>query len=151
MRRGARLSAAERGAWRGFLRVHAELVAELDAELVARHHLPLAHYEVLLALHDAPESRLRMAELAESVLLSRSGMTRLCDRLVRDGLVSRCAAPGDARGAYAVITDAGRERFLAARATHLAGVRRRFTDRFDDEELAILAGAWNRVLPGAAD
>ena len=133
------------------LRVHARLIAELDAELVARHDLPLVSYEVLLALHDAPEGRMRMAELAESVLLSRSGTTRLCDRLEREGLVGRCAAPGDARGSFAVISDLGRERFRAARATHLAGIRRRFTDRLTDAELTALAAVWERVAPGVAD
>jgi DNA-binding MarR family transcriptional regulator len=133
------------------LRVHARLLAELDAELEAEHGLALVSYEVLLALHDAPGGRLRMAELADSVLLSRSGTTRLCDRLVRDGLVGRCSAPDDARGSYAVISELGRERFAAARATHLAGIRRRFTGLLADEELTALAALWDRVAPGAAD
>ena len=132
------------------LRVHAELVGRLDAELTAQHGLPLTAYEVLLNLADAPGRRLRMAELAESVLLSRSGMTRLCDRLEREGLVVREAATGDARGAYAVITDEGLERFRAARRTHLEGVRRMFLEHFDDDELRLLAEHWNRVVPGAS-
>jgi DNA-binding MarR family transcriptional regulator len=145
-----RLSAPELAAWRGFLRVHAALIRELDADLEGRHGLPLTSYEVLLRLSGADGGRMRMAELAGSVLLSRSGLTRLCDRLVRQGLVEREAAPDDARGAYAVITPLGRERFRAAHATHLAGVRERFTDRLGPEDLERLAAVWERVLPGAA-
>ena len=132
------------------LRVHAELVRQLDAELMAQHRLPLTSYEVLLNLADAPGRRLRMAELADSVLLSRSGTTRLCDRLEREGLVVREAASGDARGAYAVITDDGLERFRTARRTHLEGVRRMFLERFEDDELRLLAELWDRVVPGAS-
>src|SRR5215212_5908909 len=81
------LSAAELGAWRGLLRVHTALVKALDAELAAAHNLPLSSYEVLITLESAPNRKRRMAELADSVLLSRSGMTRLVDRLERDGLL----------------------------------------------------------------
>ena len=120
------------------LRVHAAITRELDAELVAGHGLPLSAYEVLLFLADAPDGRLRMSELADGVLLSRSGLTRLVDRLVRDGLVRRERCEDDARGLYAVITPAGRELFSLARRTHLAGVRRLFLSRFDDRELDLL-------------
>jgi len=88
-KRGDELSPAELGAWRGFLRVHSALSRELDSELVAEHGLSLSSYEVLLFLAESPDGRMRMAELAESVLLSRSGLTRLADRLERDGLVTR--------------------------------------------------------------
>jgi DNA-binding MarR family transcriptional regulator len=144
------LSSEELGAWRGLLRVHAALIRELDAQLDARHGLPLTSYEVLLTLAGAPEGRMRMAELAGSALLSRSGLTRLCDRLVRDGLVERSAADDDGRGSYAVLTPHGRELFDAARKTHLAGVRERFTDHFSTEELERMGELWERVLPGAS-
>src|ERR687894_2078461 len=81
------LTGTELGAWRGLLRVHAALVRELDAELLAAHDLPLTSYDVLIYLRDAPGRRLRMAELADSVLLSRSGVTRLVDRLAPAGLI----------------------------------------------------------------
>jgi DNA-binding MarR family transcriptional regulator len=148
-RSATRLSAAELGAWRGMLRVHSAILRELDAELEARHGLTLSSYEVLLTLAGAEERRMRMAELAGSVLLSRSGLTRLCDRLVGLGLVRREPAPDDARGAYAVLTPRGREVFRAAHQTHLAGVRARFTDHFSEEELERLGAQWERVLPGA--
>ena len=92
---------------------------------------------------------MRMSEIADSVLLSRSGVTRLVDRLERDGLVERVPCEDDARGQYAVLTPRGRETFDAARATHLAGVRRRFLERFDADELRTLAAFWERLVPGA--
>jgi DNA-binding MarR family transcriptional regulator len=144
------LSTAELGAWRGLLRVHSALIRDLDGQLEREHDLPLSSYEVLLTLEASPQSRMRMSELADSVLLSRSGCTRLVDRLEREGLVTRGECSGDARGAYAVLTEAGRERFRAARMTHLEGVRARFTSRFSEEELARMATLWDRVLPGAA-
>ena len=149
-RSGSLLTPGALAGWRGMLRVHAGLIKELDAELMAEHGLSLSSYEVLLFLADSPEGHLRMSDLAASVLLSRSGLTRLVDRLERDGLVRRESCPSDLRGFNALITDAGRELLTAARRTHLAGVRERFLDRFSDDELLTLAGCWERVRPGAA-
>jgi DNA-binding MarR family transcriptional regulator len=143
------LTQGELASWRGFLRVHAALERELDAELIAAHGLALSSYEVLLTVADAPEERMRMSEIADSVLLSRSGVTRLVDRLERDRLVERMPCEDDARGQYAVLTTRGRETFDAARATHLAGVRRRFLERFAGDELRALATFWERLVPGA--
>jgi DNA-binding MarR family transcriptional regulator len=145
----AALEPVELAAWRGLLRVHASRVHELDAELRASHDLSLQEYEVLLVLALAPEGRMRMSDLAASVLLSQSGLTRLVDRLARAGSVKRTRCEADRRGLYAELTDAGRTRFEDARPTHLAGVRRTFLDRFDEAELGLLAGFWERVLPGA--
>jgi DNA-binding MarR family transcriptional regulator len=142
------LSKRELAAWRGFLRVHAALTRELDAELVAGHGLPLSSYEVLLTVADAPGERMRMSEIADSVLLSRSGVTRLVDRLERDGLVERIPCEDDARGQYAVLTPRGREAFDAARMTHLAGVRRRFLEQFEPDELQGMTAFWERLAPG---
>jgi DNA-binding MarR family transcriptional regulator len=126
-------------------------VRELDAELLAAHDLPLSSYDVLIYLRDAPGRRLRMAELADSVLLSRSGVTRLVDRLEREGLIVRDSCTSDGRGLYAVLTDAGEELLAKARPTHLEGVRERFLRHFSDDELRELARYWERVKPGAAD
>jgi DNA-binding MarR family transcriptional regulator len=144
------LTGTELGAWRGLLRVHAALVRELDAELDAAHGLPLSSYDVLIYLQTAPGKRLRMAELADSVLLSRSGVTRLVDRLEREGLIVRDTCTSDGRGLYAVLTDAGEAMLARARPTHLAGVRERFLKHFSEEELEQLARYWERVQPGAA-
>ena len=145
------LAPQELAAWRGLLRVHSALVKALDAELLAEHDLPLTSYEVLINLQAAPGHRRRMAELAEGVLLSRSGMTRLVDRLERDGLLERDACTEDGRGMFAVLTGKGEELLSRARRTHLDGVRERFLQHFDDADLERLAEGWNRVLPGAAD
>ena len=145
------LAPEELGAWRGLLRVHSALVKALDAELLAAHALPLTSYEVLINLQAAPGRRRRMAELADGVLLSRSGLTRLVDRLERDGLLERDACTDDGRGTYAVLTDKGQALLAEARRTHLDGVRERFLRHFEENELRTLAGLWERVLPGAAD
>ena len=127
------------------LRAHAELVKALDAELMREHDLPLSSYEVLLFLNESDEGRMRMSELADSVLLSRSGLTRLVDRLERDGLLTRERCESDARGLFAEITDEGRSTFAAARSTHLDGVRRLFLDRFTRDELRALGGLWQKL------
>jgi DNA-binding MarR family transcriptional regulator len=144
------LDTRELRAWRGMLRAHAALTKALDADLDAEHGLPLSSYEVLLYLNDAPGGRMRMRDLASSVILSRSGLTRLADRLEREGLICRESCPSDARGSYAVLTPAGVEKLAAARATHLAGVRSLFLQHFTDDELDALGDAWERVIPGAA-
>jgi DNA-binding MarR family transcriptional regulator len=144
------LTREELGAWRGLLRVHAAMTKALDAELVREHGLPLSSYEVLLFLADAPDGRLRMSDLADGVLLSRSGLTRLVDRMEREGLLRRERCEDDARGYNALITDKGRELFADARRTHLDGVRKRFLSRLSREELRTLARLWEKVAPGAA-
>lgn len=140
----------ELAAWRGFLRVHAALTRELDAELSEAHHLPLSSYEVLLHLVHASEGRMRMSELAASVLLSRSGLSRLVDRLERAGLLERVQCEDDARGCFAAITASGRRAFRDARATHLAGVRQHFLRHLSPAELVLLAELWERLEPGSA-
>jgi DNA-binding MarR family transcriptional regulator len=142
----SRLDTRELRAWRGLLRVHAQLSKALDAQLEREHGLPLTSYEVLMYLSDAEGGRMRMHDLAASVLLSRSGLTRLVDRLERDGYLERCSCAHDARGAFAVLTPAGREQLEAARRTHLAGVRELFLSHFSEEELDVLGDAWDRVL-----
>lgn len=144
------LTPVELGAWRGLLRVHAALCKALDAELEASHGVPLSSYEVLIYLGSAPRKRLRMADLADHVLLSRSGMTRLVDRLEREGLLAREQCSDDARGCYARLTEKGEAFLDEARPTHLGGVRERFLRHLSPEELEVLAGCWERVLPGAS-
>src|SRR4051812_5903890 len=123
---GGRLDETELGAWRGFLRAHAALVRQLDAELQAAHGLSLSSYEVLLLLASAPQRRQRMSELANATLITLGGVTRLVDRLERDGLVRRERCASDARGIEAVLTDEGLQRLRAAAPTHRAGIRERF-------------------------
>src|SRR3954449_8410113 len=113
-----RFSELELDAWRGFLRTHSMLVRELDEELTERHGLPLSSYDVLVQLDESPEGRLRMSNLADAVLLSRSGLSRLVTRLEKQGLLERLECENDARGALAALTGAGRATLAAARAPH---------------------------------
>lgn len=144
---GENLNDCELRAWRGLLRAHASLAKLLDAELESEHGLPLTSYEVLSHLESAERGRMRMCDLAEQAQMSRSGLTRLVDRLERERLLERCSCEHDARGAYACLTPAGEERLCAARSTHLAVVREHFLSRFSAEELTALAGLWDRVSP----
>ena len=118
------LTSVEQLAWRGFLRAHATVLRALEADLQAEHELPLASYDVLVQLSESPDRRLRMTELADRVLLSRSGLTRLADRLEREGLLTREPCPSDARGTLAVLTDAGWDKVVATAPGHVSEVRR---------------------------
>lgn len=135
----------ELAAWRGMLEVHARVTQQLDAQMRAEHGLSLSAYEVLMFLADAPEQRMRMSDIAASVLLSRSGCTRLVDRLVALGYVTRCAATTDGRGLYAQLTPAGLVKAQAARATHRGGVRRYFLDRLTATDQIALSDIWRRL------
>jgi DNA-binding MarR family transcriptional regulator len=141
------LDALERRAWRAFLVSHARLARRLETELLARSGLPLAEFDVLFQLSAAEGGRLRMNELADRILLSRAGVTRLVDRLVNDGLVDRAKCPSDLRGSFAVLTDAGRVRLAGARPGHLADVKRHFLAAFSRAELDELASLLERDFP----
>lgn len=134
-------------AWRSFLRAHATITRVLEAELLAEQDLSLAAYDVLVQLAEAPERRLRMTELADAVLLSRSGVTRLVDRMERAGLVERSRVTGDGRGVAAELTEEGLQRLRVASRTHLAGVLRHFVARLDADDLCALERI-SRLLAG---
>jgi DNA-binding MarR family transcriptional regulator len=140
------LSPRELAAWRGMLQVHARVARALDAQMRAEHGLTVSQYEVLLFLAGAPGRRLRMSEIADRALLTRSGLTRLVDRLVELGHVTRCAAEQDGRGSFAELTEQGRAAFAAAQRTHREGVRRFFLDRLSPADQEALAGVWTRFL-----
>jgi DNA-binding MarR family transcriptional regulator len=127
------------------LQAHARITQQLDAEMRAEHGLSVSAYEVLMFLADAPEHRMRMSDIAEQALLSRSGCTRLVDRLVGLGYVVRYAATNDGRGLYAELTDAGVAKAAVARATHLDGVRRLFLDRLTTTDQVVLGDIWSRL------
>jgi DNA-binding MarR family transcriptional regulator len=144
-----RLEGAALEAWRSYLQSHATILRGLDAELVAEHGLTARDYEVLLYLSQAADRRLPMSALAESTMLTRSGITRLVDGLVTAGLIERVSCPNDARVSYAQLTEAGYARLRDAGASHLASIRRLFLDHFSAEETVQLAALLSR-LPGAA-
>ena len=134
-------------AWSTFLRAHARVVRELERELQADQDLALTDYDVLVQLAAAGERRMRMSELADRLLLSRSGVTRLVDRLVADGLVERVSCESDRRGQWAALSDAGHARLRRAAPTHLRGVATHFLDRLTPDDLASL----ERMLAGVVD
>src|SRR6201996_7685170 len=122
----ARLDGAALEAWRGYLQSHASIVRALDAELAAEHDMTTRDYEVLLYLAQAEGQHLPMSALAESTMLTRSGITRLVDGLVQAGLIQRVACPNDARVSYAQLTAAGHEELRSAGCTHVASIHRLF-------------------------
>ena len=141
-----KLTPEQLAAWSGFLQGHAQIVRALDAELEREHELPLTSYDVLIQLSLAPDRRLRMFELADAVVLSRSGLTRLVERLERDGLVERERGVADLRQMYARLTDRGFELVADATPTHIAGIKERFLERLSDEQTKQLAAIWRAVL-----
>ena len=143
-----RLEGVALEAWRSYLQSHAAIVRALDADLVAAHGLTTRDYEVLLYLAQAEDRRLPMSALAERTMLTRSGITRLVDGLVEDGLIQRVGCPNDARISYAQLTDAGHEKLRRAGCSHVASINRLFVEHYSCEELATLAELLGR-LPGA--
>jgi DNA-binding MarR family transcriptional regulator len=121
--------------WRAFLLAHARIVRRLDEELRAEHDLTIGEYDALVTIAQAPDRRIRMRQLADEVILSKSGVTRLIDRLVDDGLVERGACLSDARGAEAVLTERGLARIRAASTTHLRGIHEHFLTVIEASDL----------------
>ena len=138
-------------AWRAFLHAHARLTRRLDEELQVTHGLSLAEYDALVQLALAPERRLRMSALADRVLLSRSGVTRLVDRLVADGMVERTACETDARGADASLTEAGLFRLREASGTHLGGIHHYFLEMISADDQGAIARGLSAVVDGLND
>lgn len=136
-------------AWRSLLEAHAAVVELLARELEEDRGLPLGWYDVLLTLDQSPEQRLRMQELAQSVLLSKSGLTRLIDRMEANGLVRREPCDSDRRGAFAVLTPEGRRAFRRAAPLHLRGIQEHFARYLDDDEAATMFDALTRVTAAA--
>jgi DNA-binding MarR family transcriptional regulator len=145
----ARPDTAHLAAWRLLLEAHASVTDLLEREMVADRGLPLNRYDVLLNLAEAPGGRLRMQELSESVLLSKSGLSRLVDRMVEAGLVRRERCEADRRGWYAVLTDQGRSALRRAAPTHLRGIQEHFAGHLDAEEVRVFAVALGRVVAAA--
>ena len=131
--------------WIRFLRAHAAVTRELSSRLERQHGLTLSDYDVLVQLYSAPDYRLRRVDLARTVLLSASGITRLLDGLERSGWVAKARCDSDARVTYAVLTDSGLAKFHEAQASHLTDIDELFASRFNAEEQAALAGLLGRL------
>lgn len=139
------LSAAQLAAWKVFLMAHAVITRALERQLIETHRLPLAEYDVLVQLSEADGGALRMSQLADRVLLSRSGLTRLVERLERNGLVERIDCSSDARGSFAVVTDRGKQRLREAAPAHLESVKALFADPLTDEQVEGLRQALEQL------
>lgn len=141
--------------WRAFLLAHARVARRLDEELRAEHDVSFAEYDALVTIAQSPGRRIRMGLLAEEVLLSKSGVTRLIDRLVSDGLVERSACLADARGAEAVLTERGLTRLRAASRSHLRGISEHFLAVLNEADLTSLERVMTAVArqagPGRGD
>ena len=132
--------------WRAFVRAQAQVSRRLDEDLREEHGLSLQEYVALLILAESPERQLRMGRLADSLSLSKSGATRLIDRLVGDGLVCRESCSSDARGAEAKLTDTGLDRLRTAAPTHLRGIKEYFLSAIGGEDLETI----ERTMTGVA-
>lgn len=137
----SKLSDVEMAAWQALLHAHHDVMRTLDAELRAEHSLSVGDYDVLVRLARAPKRRLRMTELAQRVMISPSGLTRVVDGLVSEGLVSRERDTSDARVTYAQLADEGYQRVRRAARTHLRGIRQHFTGRLTEKQLGDVAAA----------
>ncbi len=135
-------------AWVAFLQAYAVVTRRLEAELGAERGLSLAEYDALVQLAIADARRLRMGELAERLVLSRSGASRLVDRLEADRLVARRACPTDARGSWAELTEAGLDRLRQATPVHLRGVEAHFLAPLSEEDREGLARALEAIVRG---
>ncbi len=138
-------------AWVALLRAHATSIRRFNAELLSEHGLTLNDYEVLLHLSRAEGGRLRRVDLAERVLLTPSGITRLLEGLERCGYVERASCDSDARVTYAQLTDEGEAKLREAAETHLAGIREFFRERFSKGEVQALGGLLERLPLDPAD
>jgi len=144
------LTPEEMRAWRALLSAQHRLERVLDLELQAAHGTTLADHEVLIVLSEQPKGAIRMADLADILTLSRSGLTRRVDRMAAAGLVARERCSSDGRGVYARITPDGRTALETATSVHVAGVRRHFVDALDCDELSWLARALEKVATASA-
>ena len=132
-------------AWRAFLAVQARLPAALDAQLQRDAGIPHGYYEILVRLSEAPQRRLRMAELAASAIQSRSRLTHTVARMESKGLVSRAECPSDKRGVYAALTEAGFATLTRAAADHVSAVRELFVDVIDPDDFVALGRAFRAI------
>ena len=135
-------------AWQMFFEAHAAVCADVEAELQRSHGLSLRWYDVLLHLYAAPERRLSMRDLGDAVVISKSGLTGVVDRMARAGLVERVPDPDDRRVTLVALTGVGAERYERARADHRAAVAERFLDRVEPADLDVIERAMAGVLGG---
>lgn len=141
-----RIDEKQLGVWRGFITAHATLIEQIDQELSRAQCVPLHWYDVLVELHEAPDHRLRMNELARRVVLSRSTLTHLADRLEQGGLLKRERVGNDRRGAYAVLTEQGSDALRKAWPVYAQGISQHFVQYVSDQEIEAMSIVFQRLL-----
>lgn len=141
-------SEEELAAWRAFVNAHAAVIGRIEQDLIEQKKVPLTTYDVLVALYQSPDKKLRMSELADKTVLTRSGITRLVARLESEGYVQRERTEEDRRGAYAVLTREGKRAFLAGWPVYAEGIRSYFLDRLDEDERAFLKRVLEKIRVG---
>ena len=132
--------------WRAFIEAHSSIMRTLEQAMEAEHGVALTWFDVLVHLEEAPDGRLRLGELADSVILTRSGITRLVDRMVEARLIRREPCPGDRRGHYAVLTQEGKDTLKRVGPNHSRKVKEVFLSHVNPEEVSVLRGVFTRVL-----
>lgn len=138
-------------AWRTFLTAHAVAIEKIERDLAEAEVLPLSWYDVLLALYEAPDHKLRMHELAGAILVTRGGLTRLVARIERTGFLSREPDPADGRGLHAVLTGEGLEALRSTWPVYAGGIAEHFGRHLTDEEVEVLDRALRRMLAAARE
>jgi DNA-binding MarR family transcriptional regulator len=131
--------------WRAFVNVHAAVIRRIEKDLADRHQVPLIWYDVLVALYQSPGKKLRMTELADKVVLTPSGLTRLVERLEKEGLVRRERTEEDRRGSYTVLTREGKRAFLQAWPTYEQGIRQYFIELLTEDECKTIGEGLSRI------
>ncbi len=139
------LSSEQQQYWRAWLAAETLLKEQLDRELQESHGLTIADYEILVRLSESPERRVRMSELAEKTLASRSRLSHQIDRMEKQNLVERAACADDRRGQWAILTDTGWNALVAAAPDHVEGVRTHLLDLLTEEEFAALGKSLKKV------
>ena len=137
-------------AWRAFITAHALLIDAIDRELAQAGRVSLQWYDVLIELYEAPDRRLRMSELARKVVLTKSTVSRLVDRLEKEGLLERQNAPTDGRGAYAVLTEKGVQALREAWSVYASGIRTYFAQHLTADEASALSAVMQKMIDAAA-
>lgn len=131
--------------WRAFVNAHAAVIERIEKDLSEQRKIPLTTYDVLVALYQSPDKKLRMTDLAKKVVITRSGLTRVIERLEREGFVTRERTEEDRRGAFAILTREGKKAFLATWPTYADGISNYFLSVLDEEERKIIGKGLAKV------
>ncbi|UUZ90183.1 MarR family winged helix-turn-helix transcriptional regulator [Paenibacillus sp. P25] len=132
-------------AWRYFIKAHSKIIENIEHDLSQHKRVPLTTYDVLIALYEAPDRKLRFGELNGKVVLSKSGLTRLVDRLEREGLIRRERSEEDRRGAYAALTELGEQELRKAWPIYARGIKRYFATPLGESDLQAIGKAFETI------